>query len=219
MSFEKIAVSVICLCMLYAKPTFGAGQFSFEPPFEVKHSYGENLLITKITLETTDQGETVYLYVTSGGREGFLNKGDVLNHEALLDLMYPERVENRKKKAYEEARIAANRVDPSSNSNFSNYVILDPDDAVALLKQFYGHVCRPRVKQLSGKTLVIDWTSQTKIPDSVQVLAEINNMKTALYQGGIQYFQFPNNAGTYNVIDFETGVEKTITDRAQFYFD
>jgi hypothetical protein len=48
----------------------------------------------------------------------------------------------------------------------------------------------------------------------VRVLAKVGSVKEMLYNDGVRYFKFPNNAGTYNIIDWKTGEKSSTKDRA-----
>lgn len=89
---------------------------------------------------------------------------------------------------------------------------------VAAMNSLYGNVCHAELVGFFSKTLIIDWTSNTKKIHAIKVMAEIGDSKNKLYEDGVRYFQFPNDAGTYNVIDWKTGEKKSISDRANYYF-
>ncbi|HVY55422.1 MAG TPA: hypothetical protein VHC46_06665 [Thermodesulfobacteriota bacterium] len=94
----------------------------------------------------------------------------------------------------------------------------DADNVVSLLNTMYGNVCKAEVTGWFTKTLKIDWTPNTRKIDAIKVLAEIGTVKDILYKDGVRYLQFPNGVGTYNIIDWETGEKKSISDRAPYYF-
>ena len=89
---------------------------------------------------------------------------------------------------------------------------------VALLNTSYGNVCHAELNGFFNRTLKIDWTGNTKVLHSMKVLAEIGSVKEGLYNDGVRYFQFPNDAGTYNVIDWKSGQKTSNSDRANYYF-
>lgn len=93
------------------------------------------------------------------------------------------------------------------------------DSIVSLINSMYGNVCHAEINGFFSKTLKLDWTANTKKIHAIKVLAEIGNVKSQLYEGGVRYFQFPNDAGTYNVIDWKTGEKKSVSDRTQYYFN
>lgn len=95
---------------------------------------------------------------------------------------------------------------------------LDADTVVKLINTMYGAVCHAEINGFFSKTLKLDWTANTKKIHAMKVLAEIGSVKAKLYEDGVRYFQFPNDAGTYNVIDWKTGEKKSISERAQYYF-
>lgn len=92
------------------------------------------------------------------------------------------------------------------------------DNIVMLINSKYGEVCTADLTGVFSKTLKIDWTSRTAKIHAMKVLAEIGSVKEKLYSDGVRYFQFPNDSGTYNVIDWKTGEKKTISDKSQYYF-
>ena len=94
----------------------------------------------------------------------------------------------------------------------------DAENVVYLLNTQYGRVCKAELTGFFTKTLKIDWTSNTVKINAIKVLAEIGSVKEILYRDGVRYFQFPNDMGTYNVIDWKTGEKKSISDRAPYYF-
>jgi hypothetical protein len=52
----------------------------------------------------------------------------------------------------------------------------------------------------------------------MKVLAEIGSVKSALYDDGVRYLKFPNDAGGYNVIDWKTGEKTSADERAPYFF-
>jgi len=102
-----------------------------------------------------------------------------------------------------------------TSSSASN---IDLDTVEFLLNKMYGRVCHAKVKGWFTKTLIIDWTSETNKLTAIRVLAEIGGLKKDLFRNGVRYFQFPNDAGTYNIIDWKTGEKRSISDRAPYYF-
>lgn len=89
---------------------------------------------------------------------------------------------------------------------------------VNTINNAYGNVCHAELNGIFSKTLQIDWTSRTNKLYAIKVLAEVGSVKERLYDDGVRYFQFPNDAGTYNVIDWKNGDRKSISDRTQYYF-
>lgn len=49
-------------------------------------------------------------------------------------------------------------------------------------------------------------------------MAEIGTLKPQLYESGVRYLQFPNDAGTYNIIDWKTGEKTSNSERAPYHF-
>jgi len=89
---------------------------------------------------------------------------------------------------------------------------------VLILNNMYGNVCRAEITGFWSKTLKIEWTANTVKIHAIKVLTEVGSAKEQLYRSGIRYFQFPNDIGTFNVIDWETGEKKSISDPASYYF-
>jgi hypothetical protein len=79
-------------------------------------------------------------------------------------------------------------------------------------------VCKAELSGWFSKTLKIDWTAQTNKLHAMKVFAEIGSVKDKLYEDGVRYFQFPNDAGTYNAIDWKTGVKSSVTEKAPYHF-
>ena len=89
---------------------------------------------------------------------------------------------------------------------------------VELLNSAYGKVCQARLEGKYEKKLIIDWTAKTKKMHMATVFNEIGSVKDSLYDDGVRYFQFPNDAGTYNVFDWQTGDKWSVSEHAPFYF-
>ena len=94
----------------------------------------------------------------------------------------------------------------------------DADNIVYILNSQYGSVCKAELTGWFTKTLKIDWTSKTRKIDAIKVLSEIGTVKRILYNDGVRYLQFPNDMGTYNIIDWETGEKNSISDYTTYYF-
>lgn len=90
--------------------------------------------------------------------------------------------------------------------------------AAAVINIQFGNICRAEVSGIFSKTFKIDWTANTTKLHAVMVLGEIGKTKEKLYEDGVRYFQFPNDSGTYNVIDWKTGEKESISDRAAYSF-
>ncbi len=93
------------------------------------------------------------------------------------------------------------------------------DKVVDIINSEYGRVCTAEVSGLFSKTLQIDWTANTTKLHVVKIFAEIGNVKEILYNDGVRYFKFPNNAGTYNIVDWKTGDKTSTNERAPYYFN
>jgi hypothetical protein len=52
----------------------------------------------------------------------------------------------------------------------------------------------------------------------VELPSEVAGVKSRLYDAGVRYFKFPNDAGGYNIIDWKTGDKTSVSERAPYYF-
>jgi hypothetical protein len=95
----------------------------------------------------------------------------------------------------------------------------DADVIVTILNKEYGAICKAELKGFLTKTLKVDWTPNTKKLQAVKVLSDIGSLKDKLYKDDVRYFQFPNDNGTYNVVDWKTGEKKSIKDKAPYFFN
>lgn len=193
-----------------------AEQFVFSPPFSLQQNHGETILIKTITIDEDIDGGKLYLYETTSGQSGFTTKTNIVNFLELKNAMYPPPQETKTYQPRKQAK--TNTTTYVSSSGTSSLSEIDPEAAALLLNSMYGKVCKAEIKGFFSKTLKIDWTYNTKLIHSIKVLAEIGNSKEQLYRGGIRYLQFPNNAGGYNVIDWETGEKRSISDSAPYFF-
>jgi hypothetical protein len=89
---------------------------------------------------------------------------------------------------------------------------------VDTMNQQQGDWCRLELSGWFGKTLKLDWTERTTSAQALGALAGIGSIKEILYANGVRYFQYPNDAGTYNVVDWKTGDRTSISERAPYYF-
>lgn len=94
---------------------------------------------------------------------------------------------------------------------------IDPEKFVQFLNREYGRVCRASLKGWWNRALKIDWTSETKVFNSMLVLALVGKAKEGLAASGVRYFKFPNDGGTYNVVDWHTGDKWSNDERAPYY--
>lgn len=107
---------------------------------------------------------------------------------------------------------------PSQSTSSYTPAVGYADAVAAVLNTSYGNVCQAEIHGFFSKTIKIDWTVNTNKLHMMKVFAEIGSVKEKLYEDGVRYFQFPNDAGTYNVIDWKTGEKNSISDRAPYYF-
>ncbi|WP_194469048.1 hypothetical protein [Bradyrhizobium sp. CCBAU 51753] len=87
-----------------------------------------------------------------------------------------------------------------------------------IINEQFGRICRAKTEGWFSKTLRLDWTSETKIFHAMTVLAAIGESKEKIYEAGIRYLKFPNDAGGYNVIDWKTGDKSSTSENAPYYF-
>jgi len=107
---------------------------------------------------------------------------------------------------------------PRSTERYRAPSVSYADTFVTVLNTMYGNVCRAELNGFFSKTLKVDWTGNTQKIHAIKVIAEVGNAKYRLYENGVRYFQFPNDSGTYNVIDWETGSKRSTSERARYYF-
>jgi hypothetical protein len=91
------------------------------------------------------------------------------------------------------------------------------NDLVADLNKSGNH-CHGEISGIFDLTLRIDWTSRTGENHVKTILAKIMAERKKLYEDGVRYLEYPNNAGTYNVIDFKTGARTAINQKALPWF-
>jgi hypothetical protein len=96
--------------------------------------------------------------------------------------------------------------------NFENSKIAD------VINSQFGRVCEAKVEGMFSNTLRLDWTAETKKLHMITVMAAVGKAKESIYAKGIRYLKFPNDAGSYNVIDWKTGEKSSIDERAPYYF-
>ena len=81
-----------------------------------------------------------------------------------------------------------------------------------------GGICKVELEGWGANTIKVDWTSRTTKLNSIQVFGAIATAKSTLYNDGVRYFKFPNDAGGYNIIDWKTGEKTSVGERAPYYF-
>jgi len=85
-----------------------------------------------------------------------------------------------------------------------------------IINSQFGMVCEAKVE--GSETLRLDWTSRTTKLNVITVMAAIGKSKETLYSKGIRYLKYPNDGGTYNVIDWKTGERTSVNEPAHYYF-
>lgn len=118
----------------------------------------------------------------------------------------------------EQPESAGEQQEPPSYESDGGSNALDPARAVEVINREFGRVCTASLSGWWSKTLKLDWTAETKVIHVGVVLGAIAKIKEGLYRGGVRYLQFPNDAGTYNVIDWQTGQTTSTAERAPYYF-
>jgi hypothetical protein len=96
--------------------------------------------------------------------------------------------------------------------NFQNSKVAD------VINSQFGRVCEAKVEGIFSNTLRLDWTAETKKLHMIAVMAAVGKAKQSIYDKGIRYLKFPNNAGGYNIIDWKTGDKSSIDEHAPYYF-
>lgn len=81
-----------------------------------------------------------------------------------------------------------------------------------------GNHCHGEISGIFELTLRIDWTSRTAAHNVKNVINRIMAERKRLSEDGVRYFEYPNHAGTYNVLDFKTGKQTAINDEALPWF-
>lgn len=107
---------------------------------------------------------------------------------------------------------------PRSAEQYQSPSVNFADTFVVVMNNMYGNVCRAELNGLFSKTLKVDWTVNTQKIHAIKVIAEVGDAKLRLYEDGVRYFQFPNDSGTYNVIDWKTGDKRSTSEHARYYF-
>lgn len=102
-------------------------------------------------------------------------------------------------------------------------LILRPGDSevannlVADLNKSGDH-CHGEISGIFDLTLRLDWTSRTREDHVKNIFAKVMAERKKLYEDGVRYLEYPNEAGTYNVIDFKTGAKTAINEKALPWF-
>lgn len=197
-------------------------------PWNLVLKTGESLPVQQIVFDKDTSDNTIVIFQRADGSKGFADIDNIVLTDEFKNILSQMSDEIRKEEGLEidsEPEVEATphyaEATDSSPSHSSPPALpraVDPEVIVALLNQMYGNVCRAEIKGIFSKTLKIDWTGNTVMLHAAKVLGEVGSVKDQLYLGGIRYFQFPNDAGTYNVIDWKTGEKKSISDRAPYYF-
>ena len=197
----------------YIDPETGQIVTSINPPrdydYKVIGNNNEIIMVEIIRKKVKDPHDT---------RTGaFSNQGRPQSSSSVDSIQIaPEKYEtNRQKHPVPTSPIITPKPVPKSTTAS----VVDASTIVNLINATYGNVCHVEINGFFSKTLKLDWTANTKKIHAIKIMAEIGNLKEKLYEDGVRYFQFPNNIGRYNVIDWKTGEKKSISERAQYYFD
>ncbi len=214
----------ICLASTIIFTSFtcqAANEINFDKPWTIYRKAGSPVEVVNITLDTDVNGYQIAIYKTTSGEEGFVDISNFENISELLSLMNPgtesqSQVDGRGDNSaplYSEPTI-----DDEPQYAPAGGPAKSADVIVALINQMYGNVCHAELNGFFSKTLKLDWTSNTNKFHAIKVISEIGSVKESLYLDGVRYFQFPNDAGTYNVIDWKTGEKESVSDTARYYF-
>jgi hypothetical protein len=94
----------------------------------------------------------------------------------------------------------------------------DSSKVADVINSQFGGICEAKVEGISSNTLRLDWTAATTKFNVLTILAAIGKSKETLYSKGIRYLKYPNDAGTYNIIDWKTGQKSSDDEHARYYF-
>lgn len=102
-------------------------------------------------------------------------------------------------------------------------LVLKPGDsrvAGDLVEEFNksGNHCHGEISGIFDLTLRLDWTSRTQPQHVKNILIKVMTDRKKLISDGVRYLEYPNNAGTYNVIDFKTGKRSATDEKALPWF-
>lgn len=165
-------------------------------------------------------GEQI-VYKDASGKVTFILISNIKNREEVIDRLTP------KKEPPASQPYQASPSQPESNSSPEHHAASEafPSESIdyprfftRALNTVYGNVCQAELNGFFSKTLKVDWTINTKKIHAIQILGEIGSSKDKLYLGGVRYFQFPNDQGTYNVIDWRTGEKRSNSELAIYFF-
>ncbi len=209
-SHSAMKQKLIILAFIFITTTASAEIIKFNNnPATLIPAHGNPIQVVEIDY---DDEQGVLFYKDIFGKESFLSEHNVQNLEQLLSKNKKPTVKKRQPTTHTPTAKAYSY--PPSSAPYDGMAKL----TVNVLNSSYGNVCNAKIKGFFSKTLVINWTSRTNKLHAMKVMAEVGSVKDKLYQDGIRYFQFPNDSGTYNVIDWKTGERKSISDRTDYYF-
>ncbi len=235
----KTALLIPIIFIITGKTFAAEITVNFQEPWELQLKTGEAIPLKQLVLDKDISGNTIVIFQRLDGSKGFTDLGNIENTQEFgkivsqiseevsiregLDLAPSHNVTttvDAEPPASDTPRHYGKTADTprTSSSAPTVYDEIDPEIFASLLNQMYGNVCKAEINEIFRKTLKIDWTERTVKLHVIKVLGEIGSIKEQLYLGGVRYFQFPNDAGTYNIIDWKTGDKKSISDRAPYYF-
>lgn len=211
-----LGICVIWFVIAVYSGAHAANEITFDKPWTIYRYAGHPIEVVKVVLDSDINGDQIVIYNTPSGEEGFVDRSNVKNFDELFSLMNPG---TNSQNTSDPDTIPDNDNENDSqkygdigNTAGSSEVI------VAMINQMYGNICIAELNGFLSKTLKLDWTSNTNKLHAIKVLAEVGSVRDNLYLDGVRYFQFPNDAGGYNVIDWKSGEKKSISDRAPYYF-
>lgn len=194
----------------YMDPETGQIVTSINPPREYEYRViGNNngVIMVEILKKKRDSHDT---------RTGvFSNQGRTRSYSGVEEIQSPQ---EKYEAHHHKNLVPTNPIIAPTPPKPTIAIAADANTIVNLININYGKVCHAEINGFFSKTLKLDWTSNTKKIHAIKIMAEIGNLKEKLYEDGVRYFQFPNNAGMYNVIDWSTGEKKSISERAKYYF-
>jgi hypothetical protein len=107
---------------------------------------------------------------------------------------------------------------PSTAYRASSPISSSSQRIVDVINDQFGGVCVAKLEGFFSNTLRLDWTASTTKLHTITIFAAIGSTKETLYESGIRYLKFPNDAGGYNIIDWKTGEKSSVSERARYYF-
>jgi len=89
----KIVCVLLALTFNLIPFLVSAQQVTFNIPFALKQKHGDGLLITAVTIDQDENGDTIYIYETIDGKEGFVTQSNIANFVEFDSALYPSKKE------------------------------------------------------------------------------------------------------------------------------